>query len=169
IRLVNLAPKGKIANLDADTIGGLIVNEALSIARSLEPQDRCDTLLVLDEFQRFINSDLEFALAEARQLKVQLVLSHQSFSQLEQSDGVERDSSHEQARCEGESTVRQEGKGEGGGRTDTSSHGTHEALQPIYEEFTQLASRNYVSFDEQKYEWGKKLRQLKTGQGLLQV
>src|SRR5207249_3417855 len=67
----------------ADTIGGLVVNEVFSVARSLPPELRQDTLLVLDEFQRFACSpDMELAVAECRQLKVQLLLSHQSFSQL---------------------------------------------------------------------------------------
>lgn len=249
IVIVNLAPKGKIANLDADTIGGLIVNEVLSIARSLEPQQRRDTLLVLDEFQRFVNADLEFALAESRQLKVQLVLSHQSFSQLEQNDvdltslifqcgtrlmlnskgkdatilaeelagfTFDPDKVHDEIwhRCQrvsghkiidlqsssqteqlarqwaqnhsdvrsahenrsggiptgqGTSDAHQRGHSDGESSSNARSTGTHESLMPIYEEYEQLASRNYFSFEDQKNEWGKKLRRLKTGEGVLQI
>jgi hypothetical protein len=89
IVVVNLAPMGRLDVPSADTLGGLIVNEVLSVARSLRPEERDETVLVLDEFQRFVmGSDLEFALAESRQLRVPMVLSHQSFSQLE-SDSVD--------------------------------------------------------------------------------
>jgi hypothetical protein len=89
IVVVNLAPMGRLDVSSADTMGGLIVNEVLSVARSLPPEERRETVLVLDEFQRFVQgSDLEFALAESRQLRVPMVLSHQSFSQLK-SDSVD--------------------------------------------------------------------------------
>src|SRR5438874_3425704 len=61
--LINLAPLGKLPETMADTIGGLVVNEVFSVARSLPPEERSETLLVLDEFQRFVGPDLEFSLA----------------------------------------------------------------------------------------------------------
>jgi len=85
--VIDLAPYGTLPELGADAIGGIIVNEIFSVARSLPPEQRRETLLVLDEFQRFVSGpDLYFGIAECRQLKVELVLSHQSFSQLEQPD-----------------------------------------------------------------------------------
>ncbi len=86
IVLINLAPMGILPESMADTIAGLVVNEVFSVARSLRPRQRQDTLLVLDEFQRFISRDLELALAESRQLKTRLILSHQSLSQLKGRD-----------------------------------------------------------------------------------
>lgn len=86
IVILNLAPMGSLPETMADTIAGLVVNEVFSVARSLRVQERQDTLLVLDEFQRFISRDLELALAESRQLKTRLILSHQSLSQLKRYD-----------------------------------------------------------------------------------
>ena len=43
-------------------------------------------MCILDEFQNFVDSTLYSALPETRQMGLQLLLSHQSFSQLEQGD-----------------------------------------------------------------------------------
>lgn len=253
--LVNLAPMGRLPETSADAIGGLIVNEVFSIARSLPPAARVETLVVLDEFQRFIGPDLEFSLAESRQLKTSLVLSHQSFSQLVRGDvdltslifqaqsrlmlrvggpdvdvlseelggftfdpmrvkdeiwhRTQRVSGHRivelQSASEAEMLAHEWGRQFGSmrGATETASRpygaaapdrvakggtqsetagesrgvkrgtsrtrGTSQTLVPIYEEYTQLASRTYATFEEQRAEWGKKLRRLKPGQGILQI
>jgi TraM recognition site of TraD and TraG len=86
IVLINLASKNRIDLQCADAIGGLILNEVLATARSLEPWQRTPTYLLLDEFQRFVGTDMEEALPEVRQLGVKLLLAHQSFSQLERGD-----------------------------------------------------------------------------------
>jgi len=254
IVVINLAPNGVLPETIADTIGGMVVNEVFSVARSLPPEQRVETLLCLDEFQRFVNADLEFSLAESRQLKTRLILSHQSFSQLERGDVdltalifqaqtrmilsvhgpdatllaeelaaltfqpdrikdeiwnrcqrisghrvVELSShsqseqlarqwseSHGESRGQGQSTSRrgtgsettksesgqdstQANRGKGGSESTGSSSGWHQSLVPIYEEFLQLSSRNYVSFEEQKHEWGKRLRELRTGEALLKI
>lgn len=86
IVIVNLAPEGKIDPHIAHAIGGLMVNEIIQTARNL-PRDVVNpTMLVLDEFQNFVGEDLYSAIPETRQLGLQLLLSHQSFSQLEQAD-----------------------------------------------------------------------------------
>ena len=53
IVVINLAPLGVLPETIADTIGGLVVNEVFSVARSLPPGQRVETLVCLDEFQRF--------------------------------------------------------------------------------------------------------------------
>jgi len=63
-----------------------LINEVLSTARSLPLGERYPTYLLLDEFQNFVGPDVEAALPEVRQLGIRLILSHQSFSQLERGD-----------------------------------------------------------------------------------
>jgi hypothetical protein len=86
IVIINLAPKGKIDPHIASTIGGLMVNEIIQTARNLPRDIVTPTALVLDEFQNFVGEDLYSAIPETRQLGLQLYLSHQSMSQLEQGD-----------------------------------------------------------------------------------
>jgi len=83
IVLVNLAPNNRINDQMADAIGGMMICEILSAARSLPPGIRYPTYLVLDEFQRFVGPDMLEAIPEVRQKGIRLLLSHQSFSQLE--------------------------------------------------------------------------------------
>jgi hypothetical protein len=59
--------------------------------------------------------------------------------------------------------------GYGGSTSYGTSHGRHETLVPTYEEFIELASRNYVNFDEQKSIWARDVRHLTTGETLLRL
>jgi hypothetical protein len=86
IFLLNLNSLDQIPPQDADAIGGLVINEFLATARGLEPEERQPTFLLLDEFQRFVGRDLEEALPEVRQLKMRLILAHQSLTQLQRGD-----------------------------------------------------------------------------------
>ena len=253
--LINLAPMGTVPETMADMIGGMVVNEVFSVARSRPPERRVETWLYLDEFQRFIaGDDLEYNLAESRQLLTRLALSHQSFSQLKNdqtdltslifqaqnrlilnvqgedarilseeiagftydprrvkeelwhttqrisghriielhsrssSEALARqwNESHGRGRTAHQSTSRREFQiervhGEGGATSEQESRargetqtagtttGTHETLVPIYEEYEQLASRTYFTFDEQRQEWARALRRLHTGEGVLRV
>jgi hypothetical protein len=271
IVVVDLSRKGRIPDTMSDLIGGMVVNEVLNVASAREPGARRDTILVLDEFQRFVKgNDLEYALAESRQMKVNLVLSHQSFSQLKsetvdltslifqaqnrlifrlagfdasvvaselaaltfdplavkdeihhrcqrvsghrvaelhsrqrteqlaqswseqfgeswseqagksatsQENVSKRDGSSVKtlATGEGSSSQKSEGKGgsearsQGGSTSRGTTEGTSESLVPVYEEYTELASRTFWTFDEKEHEWGKKVRQLRTGQCVLQL
>lgn len=86
IVVVNLAPKGKLDPHVANSIGGMMVNEIVQSARNL-PRDIVNpTMLVLDEFQNFVSEEMYNTLPETRQLGLQLLLSHQSFSQLWQGE-----------------------------------------------------------------------------------
>lgn len=84
--VLNLAPGNRIPEQIADAIGGLVLNEVLATARSLPAGQKLPTLVVLDEFQRFVGPDTEAAIPEVRQLRLKLILSHQSMSQLKQGD-----------------------------------------------------------------------------------
>jgi len=86
IVLINLSPQNRLSPQIADAIGGMLLNEFLANSRSLPPGVRYPTYLWLDEFQRFVGPDIEEAIPEVRQLQIRLILSHQSFSQLEQRD-----------------------------------------------------------------------------------
>jgi hypothetical protein len=86
IVLIDLAPRNRLASQLANTIGALILNEVIATARNLPRGVRHPTYLFLDEFQNFVGPDIEQALPEVRQLGLKLILSHQSFSQLERGD-----------------------------------------------------------------------------------
>lgn len=86
ILLLDLAPRNRLSTQLANTIGALLINEVLAVARSLPRDIRYPTYLLLDEFQNFIGPDIEAALPEVRQLGLRLILSHQSLSQLKRGD-----------------------------------------------------------------------------------
>jgi len=86
IVILNLAPQNRLSGQLSNAIGGLVLNEVLTTARSLGATERHPTYLMLDEFQNFVGPDVEEALPEVRQLGVRLILSHQSFAQLQRGD-----------------------------------------------------------------------------------
>jgi hypothetical protein len=252
ILLLNLAPGNRLPEQIADAIGGLVINEVLHTARSLRPGERKPTYLFLDEFQRFVGPDLEAAIPEVRQLGIKLILSHQSFSQLERADhdltdlifqcqsrmifGVQGEdadclahelasiqfdpyklkdqrytrrqrlvghriielASHSSGTSDMDSWLRQfgdgwsaarsitrgrsstsegessstsgnESRGTGGSRSLSESHGTHQQLVPIHEDFTELAGRTYFTFEEDKQVWGRKIRNASRGRAFIRL
>ena len=89
IVLVNLAPQNRISRQLGSTIGGLMINEFITTARNL--RGRFPVFMVLDEFQNFVGRDIADGLPELRQLNVRMILSHQSFFQLEKGETDLRD------------------------------------------------------------------------------
>jgi hypothetical protein len=255
IVIIDLAPRNRLSTQLANTIGALLINEVIGTIRSLPRGVRYPSYLFLDEFQNFVGPDVEAALPETRQLGLKLVLSHQSFAQLERGDydltsmifaaqsrmifGVqgedadllanevasitydpqrikneiwsrrqltkghkvvnlhsrseargysdqdgETDSSNS-SRSDGRSghdlffgePVLHQGKVEGKGSSRTRSRGSsstttegeHESLIPEYEEFLELSSRSFESFQEQRSVWARDIRNLRTGQALLRL
>lgn len=79
-----------LADRDSDTIGGMVLNEIMEAAHAVSLQDGRraiePTYVVMDEFQNFVSPDIERALPTVRQLGLRLILVHQSFHQLEQSE-----------------------------------------------------------------------------------
>lgn len=249
IVILNLAPLNRLPEQVADAIGGLVINEVLTSARSLPMGVRYPTYLFLDEFQRFVGPDVESAIPEMRQLGVKLILSHQSFSQLKRGDtdltslifqaqsrmifGIQGEDAdilaHELAslqydpkkikdewysqrqkqvghriaelgswstsesdaenwsetygqnwshsdkkilgiiRGTGDTRGRNEGHGEGGSRTTGSSSGKHQTLVPVHEDYLELASRVYQTFDEDVHVWGRNIRQLTRGRAIVRL
>ena len=86
IVIINVASLGKLDQHIASTIGGLAVNEVIQTARNMRPSEVNPTYLLLDEFQNFVSDDLFEALPIVRQLGLRLILSHQSFAQLERGE-----------------------------------------------------------------------------------
>ncbi len=82
IVIIDVSEGGIIDAQIASTIGSLFVNEILQTARNLPPELVKPTILALDEFQAFVGPDLLAAIPEVRQLGIELVLAHQSLSQL---------------------------------------------------------------------------------------
>lgn len=255
IVIIDLAPRNRLSTQLANTIGALLINEVIGTIRSLPRGVRYPTYLFLDEFQNFVGPDVEAALPETRQLGLKLVLSHQSFAQLERGDydltsmifaaqsrmifGVQGEDAdllanevasitfdsrrikdeiwsrrqlnkghrivklHSRSEARGSSDqdgetdstnlsrsdgrsghdlflgepILHESKVEGGGssrsRTRGSSfsitEGESESLIPEYDEFLELSSRTYESFQEQRAVWARDIRNLRTGQALLRL
>jgi hypothetical protein len=257
IILLNLSPGNRIPDQVADAIGGLVLNEVLSTARSLPPVNRTPTYVFLDEFQRFVGPDIETAIPEVRQLGIKLILSHQSLSQLKRGDidltslifqcqsriifGIQGEDAdllaHELAslqfdpykikqdlytrrqrlaghdiielgsysnasasaenwmeqygrgwsRYEGQSertvdnwprdknksqgsgTSRSEGRGKGGSSSHTSTSGRHEQLIPIHEDYLELASRTFMTFDEDRHVWARDIRRARRGESFIRL
>jgi len=87
IVVLDLSPQNRISPQIADTYAGLFFNELLTTARSLPPTERQETFCWLDEFQRMVSGpDIQYAIPEVRQLKIRLILAHQSFAQLVQGE-----------------------------------------------------------------------------------
>ncbi len=255
IVVVNLQPANRLSEQLGDAIGSLILNEVLSTARSLPRGVRYPTYLVLDEFQRFVGPDIEAALPEVRQLGLKLLLSHQSFAQLQRGDhdltsmifqaqsrlifGLQgqdadmladelasitydpkrikdelysrrqlvtghrvvelasrsrtetfsqqwredfgtnwgaaentsrrSDNVRDYVRGEAKNSGSSQRRGEGGGTGSSTGSGTHESLVPEHEQFLELSTRSFYSFEEQKQLWAQQVRNLPTGTALLRL
>ncbi len=63
--------------------------------------------------------------------------------------------------------ARTQGMGSGGSTTRTTSEGIHQSVLPEYEQFLELSSRTYVTFNEHREGWAHDVRKLTTGYGLL--
>lgn len=63
-------------------LGILITSTIMSSAFSLEKHERVGTHLFMDEFQNFINRDIENILSECRKYKLYLTMAHQYMSQI---------------------------------------------------------------------------------------
>ena len=89
ILLVNLS-KGKIWELNAQLLGMILVskiyNSAMGRAK-LDPKDRKDFYLYVDEFQNFVSGTFADILSEARKYRLGLIMAHQYIAQLETGKG----------------------------------------------------------------------------------
>jgi DNA helicase HerA-like ATPase len=82
ILLVNLRETDYFSADQANAIGGLVIHEILSVARTAPREERRQFYLFIDEAARFIGDDLQRALAEARKFKLSICLCFQDVSSL---------------------------------------------------------------------------------------
>jgi hypothetical protein len=61
------------------------------------------------------------------------------------------------------------GGSNGGSKNTSTSHTQGETYLPVYENFKELSSRTYFTFDEQKQIWARDIRRLKVGQALVRL
>lgn len=77
--------KGKIGDLNAYLLGMIMVGKILdaALARSaMNPEDRKDFYLYIDEFQNFLTDSINAILSEARKYGLNLIIAHQFIGQL---------------------------------------------------------------------------------------
>jgi len=70
---------------------------------------------------------------------------------------------------EGQSRSDTNSQTDGQSRTSTRTHGSHQTLVPEHEEFLELSSRTYETFEEQRNIWARDIRNLATGHALLRL
>ncbi|MCC7523119.1 type IV secretion system DNA-binding domain-containing protein [Candidatus Uhrbacteria bacterium] len=78
--------KGKIGDLSAYLIGMVLVGKILmaALARAgMDPSERKDFYLYIDEFQNFLTDSIAAILSEARKYGLDLIIAHQFIGQLE--------------------------------------------------------------------------------------
>ncbi|MEI7512726.1 MAG: type IV secretion system DNA-binding domain-containing protein [Candidatus Uhrbacteria bacterium] len=77
--------KGKIGDLNAYLIGMVLVGKILGAALArgdMDPKDRKDFYLYIDEFQNFLTDSISAILSEARKYGLDLIVAHQFIGQL---------------------------------------------------------------------------------------
>ncbi len=84
--IINLAGQRRLPPHLSGTLGALILNEIMESAMSMPSNVVRPTYVLLDEFQQFIGPDIYDAIPTVRQKGIRLILSHQSFSQLEKGE-----------------------------------------------------------------------------------
>jgi hypothetical protein len=62
-----------------------------------------------------------------------------------------------------------DGHGEGGSRTSGNTSGTHQTLVPVHEDYLELASRVYQTFDEDLRVWARDIRNLSRGRAIVRL
>jgi hypothetical protein len=65
--------------------------------------------------------------------------------------------------------TRSESEGSGGSKSRSQTLGRHEQLVPIHEDFMELASRTYMTFDEDRLVWGRNIRRAKRGEAFIRL
>lgn len=77
----------------AEFVGRFIFERLYQEARRTQPSERKDFYIHADEFQRFVNRDLEVLVTEARKFRLGLSFAHQNLRQLEAFSSYEGSSS----------------------------------------------------------------------------
>lgn len=85
ILLLDLS-KGKVGDLNAYLLGMVFVGKILNAAlerQDMNPKERKDFYLYIDEFQNFLTDSISSILSEARKYSLNLIIGHQFIGQLE--------------------------------------------------------------------------------------
>ncbi len=91
ILLIDL-PKGTIGEMNAYLLGMVLVGKILMSALSrtdMNPEDRKDFYLYIDEFQNFTTNSICQILSEARKYALNLIIAHQYIGQLTKNNNTE--------------------------------------------------------------------------------
>lgn len=78
--------KGKVGELNAYLLGMVFVGKILNAAlerQDMDPKERKDFYLYIDEFQNFLTDSISAILSEARKYGLDLIIAHQFIGQLE--------------------------------------------------------------------------------------
>lgn len=59
--------------------------------------------------------------------------------------------------------------GEGGGQTSTRTRGAHQTLVPEHQDYDELSSRTFFTFEEDKNVWAREIRNRPTGSAFLRL
>jgi TraM recognition site of TraD and TraG len=78
-------------------------------------------------------------------------------------------SNGDETKSKGTGEGRKESYGESGGVTNTSSRGKSQTVITDHEDFVELSSRTYSTFEEDCREWARDIRNLKTGHAFLRL
>ena len=90
ILIVNLS-KGKIGEMNAQLLGMILVSKIYTGAMGrakIDPKERKDFYLYVDEFQNFVSGTFADILSEARKYRLGLIMAHQYIAQLDPPKGL---------------------------------------------------------------------------------
>ncbi|PID84381.1 hypothetical protein CSB09_01040 [Candidatus Gracilibacteria bacterium] len=90
ILLISLS-KGILGDLNSKLIGLILVSKIQMAAmkrQKMDPKDRKDFFLYIDEFQNYVTDSIESILSEARKYRLGLIIAHQYIGQLQKSDAL---------------------------------------------------------------------------------
>ena len=75
----------------------------------------------------------------------------------------------DETKSQGSDSGHSERRGEGGGTTRTRTTGGHQTLVADHEDFDELSSRSYFSFEEDANVWAREIRNRPTGSAFLRL
>ena len=90
ILLMNMS-KGILGDVNSNLLGLILVSKIQMAAMKrqlIEPKDRKDFFLYIDEFQNYVTESIESILSEARKYRLGLAMAHQYIGQLTKSDAL---------------------------------------------------------------------------------
>ncbi|MDD2486859.1 MAG: DUF87 domain-containing protein [Candidatus Gracilibacteria bacterium] len=90
ILLINLS-KGVLGDINSNLLGLIMVSKIQIAAmrrQLIDPKERKDFFLYIDEFQNYVTDSIESILSEARKYRLGMIMAHQYIGQLQKSDAL---------------------------------------------------------------------------------